>query len=339
MRCPVGLTKCAPTTQPWNRPLHAALTVPWWTGQYVRSRDCWANWTIGYWKDGCLDGAIQNYTQRLANVSLEYEQRVEALKYIVHFIGDLHQPLHGGFWTDYSGDTTYGYWFGPSGYGPPTPRVTLHTIWDRGLIYKRFEDDYGGDEYAWEKSVAGNASRYAGSFEQWTTCPASSTSPLVYGACPDVWLSESNLLCMAVVYRYNATGPVFNYTTGFNITADTGYYQWALPTVELQLIKAGVRMANVLNHILGQMTPPPAADGDDSGSSSLAIIAGVVVALLVVVCAAALVWYGRWKGWWCAGGSAADDEGGVAYVTSASDGRDSRSSRKGGRDELSRTLL
>ena len=39
--------------------------------------------------------AIYNYTHRLdPNTDLNYAQRVEALKFLVHFIGDLHQPLH-----------------------------------------------------------------------------------------------------------------------------------------------------------------------------------------------------------------------------------------------------
>lgn len=117
-------------TYPWNRPLHCALT-PWWSGQYIRSRDCWANKTTEFYPDGCVDGAIQNYTSRAMSCDLDFKQRQEALMYIVHFIGDLHQPLHGGFWEDYSADKTRGYWFGPTGYGPaPNNITTLHSIWD-----------------------------------------------------------------------------------------------------------------------------------------------------------------------------------------------------------------
>ena len=101
--------------------------------------------------------------------------------------------------------------------------MTLHSIWDRGLVYKRFQDDCEGAEWAWEVAVAGRAGAYAGLYEEWTRRPASSTSSPLYGACSDVWLSESNSLCMAVVYRYNAKGALFNYTTGFNVTEDTGY--------------------------------------------------------------------------------------------------------------------
>lgn len=38
--------------------------------------------------------AIYNYTHRLGDLSLDAHQREDALKFLVHFIGDLHNPLH-----------------------------------------------------------------------------------------------------------------------------------------------------------------------------------------------------------------------------------------------------
>jgi hypothetical protein len=81
------------TTEPWNRPLHGAVTS-WYAGQYHFSSDCWANRLTSEWLAGCTDGAMQNFTHRLNNVGgVNYTQRVEALKYITHFVGDISQPL------------------------------------------------------------------------------------------------------------------------------------------------------------------------------------------------------------------------------------------------------
>ena len=81
------------TTEQWNRPLHGTFT-PWFAGQYSFNRDCWANRTTSEWIAGCTDGAIQNFTHRLVNVQyVNYTQRVEALMYLTHFIGDIAQPL------------------------------------------------------------------------------------------------------------------------------------------------------------------------------------------------------------------------------------------------------
>lgn len=43
---------------------------------------------------GCVVSAIQNYTTRVSDKSLSADQRTDALKFIVHFLGDIHQPLH-----------------------------------------------------------------------------------------------------------------------------------------------------------------------------------------------------------------------------------------------------
>ncbi|KAK4538874.1 hypothetical protein RGQ29_032287 [Quercus rubra] len=45
-------------------------------------------------EDGCVVSAIANYTSRVQDTSLDSEQTSQALKFIVHFIGDIHQPLH-----------------------------------------------------------------------------------------------------------------------------------------------------------------------------------------------------------------------------------------------------
>ncbi len=82
----------------WSSPLHYVNTQDW-SCVYDRQNDC--NWSNGR---ECVDGAIQNYTERLANTELDDIQLEEALKFIIHFIGDVHQPLHGGFASDLGGN-------------------------------------------------------------------------------------------------------------------------------------------------------------------------------------------------------------------------------------------
>jgi hypothetical protein len=41
--------------------------------------------------NGCVVSAIQNYTSRLMHTDAYKD---ESLKFLVHFIGDIHQPLH-----------------------------------------------------------------------------------------------------------------------------------------------------------------------------------------------------------------------------------------------------
>lgn len=62
----------------------------------------------------------------LQNPTLPKEKRIEALRWVVHLVGDLHQPLHVGRAGDIGGNAIKTVWF-----GEPT---NLHSIWDDGLI-------------------------------------------------------------------------------------------------------------------------------------------------------------------------------------------------------------
>ena len=86
----------------WSKELHYVNT-PDWVCNYDRIRDC--NWKGG---QGCVDGGIQNYTGRLADHKQDDIQREQALKFLVHLIGDVHQPLHAGFVGDKGGNSIQG---------------------------------------------------------------------------------------------------------------------------------------------------------------------------------------------------------------------------------------
>lgn len=88
----------------WSSTLHYVNTIDW-TCVYDRQNDC--NWTT---TRECVDGAIQNFTNRLGDYELGPIQLEEALKFIIHFIGDVHQPLHGGFGSDRGGNSIRGRW-------------------------------------------------------------------------------------------------------------------------------------------------------------------------------------------------------------------------------------
>lgn len=70
--------------------------------------------------------AILGYAERLADTSLPRETRAEALKFLVHFIGDLHQPLHCGFLEDRGGNTVAVIVDGE--------RSNLHRYWDHDVL-------------------------------------------------------------------------------------------------------------------------------------------------------------------------------------------------------------
>ena len=67
-----------------------------WQCYYDPATDCAAG--------GCVNTAIQNYTTRVADAdkSLNLQEQQYALAFLVHFIEDLHQPLHGQLSTNHS---------------------------------------------------------------------------------------------------------------------------------------------------------------------------------------------------------------------------------------------
>ena len=70
--------------------------------------------------------AIAHFRSRLRSENLTREQRSEALKFLVHFVVDLHQPLHVGRRADRGGTTTEVF-LGET-------RTSLHRFWDTEAI-------------------------------------------------------------------------------------------------------------------------------------------------------------------------------------------------------------
>ena len=78
-------------------------------------------------KDGdCVVEAIRAQTAILADASRSKAERLQALKFVVHFVGDAHQPLHAGFGRD-KGGNDFQVQFDGRG-------TNLHSLWDSGML-------------------------------------------------------------------------------------------------------------------------------------------------------------------------------------------------------------
>jgi len=216
----------------WSAALHYADTKDW-SCVYDRQSDC--NWTS---TQLCVDGAIQNYTKRLADSQLDPIQIQEALKFIIHFIGDVHQPLHGGFVGDLGGNTVRGNFFGQS--------VNLHSLWDTTMIQRKINTDFQSQRPLYlEHLINEMHGRYARNISDWTHCTSLDDSR--YLACSSMWLQEDAELGCKVVYRDDNDQQITP-VTGFNISET--YYNTRMDVVEQRLIQAGVRLAAVINTIV-----------------------------------------------------------------------------------------
>nr|CBA32582.1 hypothetical protein Csp_D32870 [Curvibacter putative symbiont of Hydra magnipapillata] len=91
---------------------------------YQQERDC---------PDGkCVIAAIDRQIEVLRTPG-DDEKRLTALKYVVHFIGDIHQPLHAGFGDDRGGNSYQLQAF--------MRGSNLHAVWDTGLIKSLKQDN------------------------------------------------------------------------------------------------------------------------------------------------------------------------------------------------------
>jgi len=70
--------------------------------------------------------AIQRFTAVLRDPQATRESKQEALKFLVHIVGDIHQPLHVGRRADHGGNSVKVTWF--------KEESNLHTVWDSGMI-------------------------------------------------------------------------------------------------------------------------------------------------------------------------------------------------------------
>jgi hypothetical protein len=102
-------------TYEWSSVLHY-IDTPDNACTYIRERDCV--------NEQCVTGAIRNYTSQIPSI--------EAIKFVIHFVGDVHQPLHVGFTTDRGGNTIKVEWYSHS--------HNLHYVWDTGIITHRLLD-------------------------------------------------------------------------------------------------------------------------------------------------------------------------------------------------------
>jgi hypothetical protein len=207
----------------WSVPLHY-INTPDWNCSYSALRDCP--------NQQCVDGAIQNYTARARNRTLPFEEQSDALKFLIHFIGDVHQPLHVGFAGDRGGNAISVTFLGKS--------TTLHAVWDTLLIDQRMKQQDNYPDWLakrlqtdWQKNVS-----------TWTRCAHNTTS---FGTCSDEWAQES--VQLACRHAYVDVDGSTRIHAGFNLDKEYGVQQFHV--LDVQLAKAAMRMSNVLNRVFG----------------------------------------------------------------------------------------
>jgi hypothetical protein len=206
-----------PETAQWH-----FVDIPAAEEKFDRNRDCPVSVTDpkSPWRD-CVTDRILYFEGRLGDETLSLQERAIALKFLVHLMGDIHQPFHA------LGDARGGNEISVSFLGSTqcdTYRCNLHGVWDDSMIAERnlSEPKYTAlllqeiQENHWERLSGGE---------------------------PTAWANISHK------YAVDAMLP-----TSSMIRRD--YYEEEVKIVDSQLALGGLRLARVLNRILGPPVVP-----------------------------------------------------------------------------------
>jgi len=199
-------------------------------------------------KAGCVVSAIAEQVAILKDKNANGGKRAEALRYIIHFVGDLHQPLHSTTNADEGGNCVPLQYFRREpherghGFAP-----NLHSIWDSAILER---DSEGADPAEYADMLLGT---FAGSIEAWQKA----------GIHVDDWVWESHEYAESTVYggllskvAIEPNVPVHSCTDDKNIgerllrqhiKAGEAYQERSAPVVEQRVAQAGIRLAMILN--------------------------------------------------------------------------------------------
>ena len=202
---------------------------------------------------GCVTSAIAEQLALLRSPGASAQARADALRYVVHFIGDLHQPLHATTNNDLGGNcipVTF------DGHAPQetnvpfaTYRPNLHGIWDTDII----------EDFTRGETPQQVANELEDTFE--AQIVAWKSQPIDLSA----WAWESHQIAENAVYdRLPVAAPieparvtpscadddrVSSRMLALHEQLDSAYAAQAGTTIREQLTKAGARLADALNSI------------------------------------------------------------------------------------------
>lgn len=111
---------------------------------------------------GCVVSRIAEYRRVLADRGAPRADRQKALRFLVHFVQDLHQPLHVGDRGDRGGNDLQVQFFGRGS--------NLHRVWDTGLLDRGHESEAALFRHLEAATTPELAERWArGTVEEWAT--------------------------------------------------------------------------------------------------------------------------------------------------------------------------
>jgi hypothetical protein len=197
---------------------------------------------------GCVTKALSEQLAILKDKNADLAKRADALRYIIHFVGDLHQPLHTITNADEGGNCVAVKYFRRSvhernhSFSP-----NLHSLWDTAILER---DAEGADSPEYAETLD---AQFAADIEGWQKA----------GIHVDEWVWEGYDFAEKVVYgdltpqigiephvsvhSCSDDNNIGERLLHQNITVGQAYQDKAAPVVEKRLAEGGVRLAMILN--------------------------------------------------------------------------------------------
>ncbi|MCL6741506.1 S1/P1 nuclease [Sphingomonas sp. RB56-2] len=183
-------------------------------------------------KDGnCVSAQIERNARLLADRQVPVRERLMALAFLTHFVGDLHQPMHAGDHADLGGNKV------AATYGIIAGRTNLHSIWDGWLAERAISTPPGGPAELLAQVSAADRERIAGgSVEDWSR---------------EMWAKARDLAYQTLVGDPCGAGPVER------PVMDEAKVRALIPEVRQDVVEGGIRLARLIDDALGPEARAP----------------------------------------------------------------------------------
>ena len=186
---------------------------PW---HYVNVPISEEKYNAGFCPDGgCVISKIAEFRKVIADRNAPKIERRNALRFLAHFVEDMHQPLHVGDRKDRGGNDTQVQFFGHGS--------NLHKVWDSGILERVYADDVALFKDINDLAGSAEAASWSnGSVESWADESLESAKKAYLQPDSDEFLRSGSKLGEA-------------------------YQQIHLPVARRRVAQAGLRLARVLN--------------------------------------------------------------------------------------------
>lgn len=171
----------------------------------------------------CVVSAIRKDSALLASTTTSHADKLVALKFVGHWVGDVHQPLHVSFEDDRGGNRIRIAGKCPS---------NLHSAWDTCLVHYAVGDD-----------------AEAAASELLSSITSSQTQAWARASLRD-WANESFAIARSRATHYCLLTNDSCQPTSSPVMIDDAYIAANVPIVREQLAKAGIRLAHLLDQAL-----------------------------------------------------------------------------------------